>query len=146
MKRRKTNVIDKLKRNWKYQYAGVCETCGGEVLLKWNNAVFELPKPTGAIYVCENFPECKSYTTCHVGTTEPIHTVTELPIREHRMKAHESFDWVWKSGTMKRNEAYLWLSIRLNIPQNICHIGRFDEEMCKKVIQITTELKHTLQG
>jgi len=52
------------------------------------------------------------------------------------MRAHEAFDPIWKSGRMKRKEAYSWLSSALCIDVNDCHIGMFNEEACEQVVRV----------
>jgi hypothetical protein len=62
-----------------------------------------------------------------------------------RIKAHESFDRLWKSGLMKRSDAYTWLAKTLDIPQSKCHIKQFNKKMCRKVIQVCRNFKQ-LEG
>jgi hypothetical protein len=50
------------------------------------------------------------------------------------MRAHAAFDPLWQSGRMSRTRAYKGLARRLGIPVQDCHIGRFGEEMCVRVL------------
>lgn len=46
---------------------------------------------------------------------------------------------IWKEyipNTSNRNKSYLWLSNQLNIPHEVCHIGMFDVEDCKRVVEL----------
>jgi hypothetical protein len=57
------------------------------------------------------------------------------------MAAHEAFDKLWKGATKAgkksaRGKAYLWLREQLDLSKEMCHIGRFDKEMCLKVIEV----------
>lgn len=61
------------------------------------------------------------------------------PLARARIMAHDAFDRLWKSGRMKRGEAYLWLSERMGLPQKECHIGSFNVEQCERVIAIMEE-------
>ena len=40
------------------------------------------------------------------------------------------------SKTKARKAAYRWLSKQLGISAKICHIGMFDVETCKRVVEI----------
>lgn len=52
------------------------------------------------------------------------------------METHALFDPVWKSGKMTRTEAYTRLAKKLELPKGKCHIGMFDVEDCKRVIEL----------
>lgn len=52
------------------------------------------------------------------------------------MAAHAEFDPIWRDGLVGRKEAYAWLASQLGIHTDVCHIGMFDEEMCRKVAEI----------
>lgn len=43
---------------------------------------------------------------------------------------------------MLRNEAYAWLSNKMGISVEDCHIAMFNEIQCKKVLQIIQGSKH----
>ena len=62
-------------------------------------------------------------------------------IRAYRIKAHESFDRLWKDeGPFTRGEAYAWLAGRLNIPHEGAHIGLMvTQEELQKVIDVCNE-------
>lgn len=84
-------------------------------------------------YLCK---PCDAYVGCHKGTNKPLGRLANAELRRYKIKAHALFDPVWKSGNMPRAEAYKWLAESLNIPAKDCHIGEFDIELCKKVIEI----------
>ena len=52
------------------------------------------------------------------------------------MAAHSAFDPLWKLGRMERRAAYAWLAEQLGIRFQACHIGKFDVDRCKQVIEI----------
>ena len=52
------------------------------------------------------------------------------------MEAHDAFDALWKSGRMRRGEAYAWLRKRMGLSKEDCHIGKFDTEQCKRAVDI----------
>ena len=49
------------------------------------------------------------------------------------------FDTLWREKLMKRNQAYKWLAVQLGIESRDCHIGMFDIETCKKVIELAND-------
>ena len=52
------------------------------------------------------------------------------------MKAHDAFDALWESGDMKRNDAYDWLCEQMGLDREECHIGKFDKQQCRSVVEI----------
>lgn len=66
------------------------------------------------------------------------------------MKAHAAFDPLWEAKLRKRRKergpeykkvyargsGYKWLAGQLGIPRKECHIGMFDVDMCKRVVEI----------
>jgi hypothetical protein len=50
------------------------------------------------------------------------------------MKAHASFDRLWK-GTprMSRGAAYVWMQQAMDMTPDEAHIGRFDVEQCERL-------------
>ena len=61
-------------------------------------------------------------------------------LRAAKSAAHAEFDPLWKEGWMTRKEAYHKLSCELGIPMSDCHIGMFDVEQCRKVIEVSRSL------
>jgi hypothetical protein len=58
-------------------------------------------------------------------------------LRDYRNLAHLVFDKLWgKRGKRSRANTYLKLAYELKISPDVCHIGLFDINMCKKVIEI----------
>jgi hypothetical protein len=58
------------------------------------------------------------------------------------MDAHEAFDRLWRSGAMKRKEAYAWLQARMYEGHPI-HIGESNEETCRRIVAIVQEARLT---
>ena len=78
----------------------------------------------GLLYRC---PTCHAYVGCHKGSLNAKGSVAGRNLRELRKAAHHSFDSMWKSGDMNREDAYAWLSERLGTPRFLTHVGMFDE-------------------
>ena len=51
------------------------------------------------------------------------------------MDAHAAFDKIWHDSR-SRSGAYRWLRGKLGLSQEECHIGRFDIDMCKRVVEL----------
>ena len=83
---------------------------------------------------------CNAYVGCHKDSNRPKGSLANKPTREARKRAHAAFDPLWKSGQMKRGEAYKWLSEKLG---KQIHIGESDVEMCNKVISEVTAYADT---
>ena len=64
----------------------------------------------------------------------PLGRLANSALRKLKNKAHCVFDPLWLSGGMTRTEAYTWLAEQLGIPFRDCHIGMFDERLCRMAI------------
>jgi len=78
--------------------------------------------------------DCNAWVGCHRGSNEALGTPANSELRALRHRAHEAFDPLWKWGSFSRSNAYQWLSKRLGIDVQDCHIGQFGPETCRKVI------------
>lgn len=89
---------------------------------------------------------CGAKVGCHPRTTKPLGTLANKDLSILRYKAHEQFDKLWLDRKLARTLAYVWLTDKLGINRDDCHIGKFDEEQCKKVIEVSDhfELMHLL--
>lgn len=82
--------------------------------------------------------ECKP-CDARVGTHpdgRPLGRLANRELRYWKIRAHAAFDPHWKGSQTKRARAYQWLASELQIPVEDCHIGAFDVEMCKRVIEV----------
>jgi len=109
----------------------ICPYCNQSAELKDSSVIYG--KSYGLIYIC--FP-CNAYVGTHRGTNTPLGTLANSELRKLRKQCHSIFDIKWKSGKMSRFEAYVWLSKQLKIDINQCHIGMFDVDQCKKVMEV----------
>lgn len=85
------------------------------------------------VYLCKN---CNAYVTTHRFSTKPMGTLANEELRKLRIKCHNYFDPFWRMGCVTRDEAYEWLSIVMDLPPEKAHIGMFDEEQCRKLLDI----------
>lgn len=86
---------------------------------------------------------CLAWVGCHENSKNnaPLGRLANAELRKLKMAAHEMFDPLWRNRGMRRKEAYQFLAKKLGIPFNDCHIGMFNEEMCKKVIEVCSGVK-----
>lgn len=92
------------------------------------------------IYLCRH---CGAWVGCHKGTDKPLGRLANAELRRWKHAAHNAFDPLWKSGPFqgRRKQAYRWLAEKMQLPEELTHIGMFDVEQCKQVIQIIRETR-----
>lgn len=120
--------------------APICKYCGKKTFLTSfflrNNKKYAKWKSPGGnrklIYVC---PKCGRYVNVHKGTNEPMGFPGDRELRLWRTLTHHVFDQLWnKKGGRKKS--YIWLAKKMKLDIDECHVGMFDEDMCKKAIDI----------
>ena len=117
----------------------ICPHCAGNVKLMSNSVIYngnEYGK-WPYTYICQR-PSCRAYVGVHPGTFIPLGTLATAPMRDARKEAKLSFNPLWEDGgPMTRTQAYAWLAEQLGIKnKEECHIGWFDVETCKRVVQV----------
>lgn len=113
-----------------------CRYCKGEVKFKDSSCIYN--KSYGMIYICTS---CGAYVGVHKGTSTPLGSLANKELRLYRKEAHKYFDNIWrrkkKTGDRyARSKAYKWLSNKMKLPPNKTHIGMFEIDQCKKVIEL----------
>jgi hypothetical protein len=66
---------------------------------------------------------CGAFVGCHPGTDKALGSCAGPETRKARSAAHAAFDPIWKSGKMKRSDAYRALAGRMGIAPERCHIS-----------------------
>ena len=96
----------------------------------------------GMIYLCRS---CRAWVGVHKGTDRPLGRLADAELRDAKKAAHAAFDPLWKrkmrTGVAKnkaRGAGYRWLAEQLDIPYSQCHIGMFDANTCRRVVDICT--------
>ncbi|MCH8247056.1 MAG: hypothetical protein IH951_11690 [Bacteroidetes bacterium] len=112
----------------------VCPACGAFARLTIGTEVYGDKWAHVKVWVCRNFPECRTYVGCHPGTDTPLGTLADRKLRTWRKQAHSVFDHVWRSRKMTRKQAYYLLRKRLEIPKEEAHIAMMDVAGCQRVI------------
>lgn len=108
----------------------ICPYCGGSSIHVDSSVIYG--RSYGMIYLCA---PCDAYVGVH--KSEPDKALGRLAnkeLREWKKEAHKYFDVIWKDGHEKRGELYKHLSNHLKIESEFCHIGMFDVEICKQVV------------
>lgn len=121
----------------------ICPYCNKEARLVTGDVIYPHREDLYEkyFYLCS---DCYAYVGCHPETEKPLGRLADAELRKTKMFAHKFFDAIWKSGKMRRKEAYNWLADKLKIKVENCHIGMFDVETCKRVIEICNE--QSLEG
>lgn len=79
---------------------------------------------------------CDAHVGCHPGTDKPLGRLAKKELRQLRMKAHSSFDLVRDRLRLSRRGTYKWLADKMDIPEDECHMGMFNEVQCRVVVRI----------
>lgn len=83
---------------------------------------------------------CGAWVGCHRGIQKPLGRLADAELREAKREAHVAFDELWRrttpAGSFDRNGAYRWLARQLGIERSNCHIGMFDVETCRQVVEV----------
>lgn len=115
----------------------------------------------GKMWICVNWPKCDAYVGCHPGTYKPLGRLADAPLRAFKKAAHGYFDPLWKNApslydlpanefdrkkaircikAKARTRAYAWLAERLGLHGHNTHIGMFDVDECKRVIEVCKDV------
>ena len=112
-----------------------CPHCGAVAIIRPASEIYHDPQRTDELYVCRNYPECKSYVGMHRGTRIPLGTLANGDLRNLRIKAHRIFDQLWQRGIMSRHTAYQWMADLFGLTPDDAHIGKFGEYRCQQLIE-----------
>lgn len=47
---------------------------------------------------------------------------------------HKALDRIWENGYMTKEQVYIWLQAKLDMPANVMHIGKLNEYYCNRII------------
>ena len=105
-----------------------CGECGAPMVMKTSRF--------GKFLGCRQFPTCKGTHSVHQDTGQPMGTPADKATKEARIKAHASFDTLWKSGVLTRQQAYKWMRQTMGLDGKTGHIGAFTKEQCVRLIAL----------
>lgn len=117
--------------------ADLCPYCGAHTELVGGREIYPYRSDLyeKKYYRCK---PCGAYVGCHAGTIKPLGRLANAELRKAKMAAHAAFDPIWKTCIMKCGSAYAWLSDKLGINKENCHIGMFNVELCERVVEACT--------
>ena len=120
----------------------ICQYCEREAKLV-DSAVVYNGVSYGMIWLCH---PCDAYVGVHKNskTFAPLGELASPRVRRWRRMAHDAFDRLWKRKMVKdsctkeeaRSAGYRWLAGELELDGKRCHIGKFDVDMCKRVVEL----------
>ena len=112
-----------------------CGECDGEARLVSGKVVYPHRDDLAEkrFWMCE---KCGAYVGCHKVSdgTLPLGSPAGKETRAPRAKVHALIDPPWQSKKVQRSADYYWISQKLGIDIDDCHVGMFDAEKCKKVL------------
>lgn len=115
-----------------------CPYCGSKAEF-FRSSKIVYGRDYGPIYAC--LP-CEAWVGTHKRASSdkyrPLGRLANKELREAKMAAHAAFDPLWRDGEFigNRRGAYNWLAEALGIDVGQCHVGEFDIEMCRKVVEV----------
>lgn len=118
----------------------ICPYCHQEAVLRDSIIVYR--RSYGNIWICE---PCLAWVGVHKGidSDEPLGSLANEELRNHRKMAHAAFDPIWKDKSSMpqtlhevRTCAYEWLAIEMDISVVDCHMAMFDVKQCEQVVEI----------
>ena len=109
-----------------------CDYCG-QIADYVDSAIVYGGRSYGMIYYCR---PCDAYVGVHKGSDTPLGRLANANLRFWKKNAHAAFDPIWKRRRMTRSQAYSWLSAKMGLPPELTHIGMFDVDQCKQVVNI----------
>lgn len=115
----------------------ICPYCGKQAKLVKNEVIYGRTYGNGWAYLCK---PCEAYVGLH-DNGKPLGVPAKKELRQLRMKAHDSFDKIWKAEKSRlfRTMLYKALSKYMGLSEKETHIGSFNEEQCKKVLEFTRD-------
>ncbi len=119
-----------------------CPYCDAEAKLVESTIIHV--RPNRKIYLCR---PCDAYVGVHKSDNSPLGTPANPPLRKLRQKVHKVFDPLWQEGlasaygskSKTRNVCYEWLSIKLGVSVEDCHVALFTSSRCWLALKILTD-------
>lgn len=138
-------------------HAKICPYCGNKPKLVDSSVIYGTSY--GPIYYCK---DCDAYVGVHKGSEQSLGRLANKELRKAKKLAHHYFDQLWhrkigkiiiskvnnnedviiskkeksKIRRKARNEAYNWLSQKMELPSEYTHIGMFNITRCEEVIEL----------
>ena len=110
-----------------------CPYCGNSAAYCDSSIVYR-GQSYGMIWLCNSYPDCDAYVGAH-PSGHPKGRLAKKDLREWKMKAHSSIDWMWKSGMMERTEVYKLVQDLMGMTESDAHIGKWDIPTCRRLVE-----------
>lgn len=120
-----------------------CPYCGADSVMTRGDVIYPHRPDLAekAFWLCK---PCNAYVGCHPNTRQPLGRLADESLRRQKSAVHRVLDPLWKTGRMKRREAYQLLADGLGIQLKKCHVGWFDLETCNKALEVLNPRKETI--
>lgn len=123
-----------------------CPYCGADAELVTGDMIY----PHRPDLHSKNFwrcAPCRAWVGCHGSSENALGRLANAELRAWKARAHAAFDPLWQrkmkresiSKKKARGAGYAWLGRQLGVGADECHIGLFDIETCKRVVEICTQ-------
>lgn len=130
----------------------ICPYCGCETKIVSGETIYphrknDNPRP---IFLDKSYYMCINNGDHYVGTysdnVTSLGRVANKELRKMKYLGHNAFDPLWKDKIHFQNQqdAYKWLSNKMNIPLEFTHFGMFTIEQCIEALKYCDELKNNL--
>jgi hypothetical protein len=122
----------------------LCPYCGETSVLLRSSGELYRGRDYGPAWLCR---PCQAWVGCHPGGIVPLGRLADAELRKAKMAAHGAFDPLWKRVKERggdeargaRVRAYAWLAEQMGLTREACHIGMFDVDQCRMVVEICTK-------
>lgn len=112
-----------------------CPYCGSDAKLVDGEVIYGEGRGHGPVWDCR---PCDAYVGTHKVENklhQPLGRLANRELRAWKQMAHNAFDPIWKDGYMNRTSAYKFLKTIMKLPEEHAHIGMFDVDQCKTLIE-----------
>ncbi len=121
-----------------------CPYCKSATEFLQNSKAIYHGRNFGPVYLCR---PCQAWVGCHPRSWLPLGRLANAELRKWKQKAHKAFDPLWQQQAARkqwpkgraRRVAYSWLSEKLNLQKGECHIGLFDIDLCRQVVEVCAD-------
>ena len=107
-----------------------CAECGAPMVLR---TARKGPGAGRCFWGCSTFPRCRATHGAHPDG-RPLGVPGDRATKAARIRAHDAFDPIWRSGVISRSGAYRWMRRALGLSEAEAHIGRFTIAQCDALI------------
>jgi len=119
-----------------------CDYCGKPAELVDDTQVYQ-QSYGGRVWLCR---PCGAWVGCHKNSKRaiPLGRLANAELRKAKIEAHAAFDPLWQAVARRdginpclaRNRGYAWLAKEMGMEMVACHIGKFNAEQCRRVVDL----------